>query len=451
MGKRMNQILAFILALVMLLPQSVTCFAVEEVPIQIIVVSTPRITEYCVGDTINTRGLSLSVNYESGNSRILTEGYNLVYDFSTPGEKMVEVNYTEAGQLLSTSFSVIVYEKPVLQAKGGSVKAGDTFTVPISITKNCGIMGIELQITYDAECFTPVSVSNTDIFSTGSVNDNIGTSQTNMITIIWTGTENMSENGKLCDILFKCKDNAKTGKSVIKVAANPINTFNENYSTIHCMEGKCTMTVLEKVKPPVEKVLVSKVKLNKTSANISMKETLQLKATISPTNATNKNVTWSSSNTKVATVNSKGVVTGVAAGTVTITCKAKDGSGKKATCKVRVYTNTEAFVARIYTKALGRDPEAGGLTYWTNEINAKRKTPVEVAEFFIFSQEFTNKKLSDAEYIKVLYRTFMGREYDQAGLNYWLGQLKSGKTRKQVMKSFAGCPEFQNIIKSFGL
>ena len=118
---------------------------------------------------------------------------------------------------------------------------------------------------------------------------------------------------------------------------------------------------------------------------------------------------------------------------------------------VKTYTNTESFVARIYTKALGRDPEAAGLKYWTDEINAKRKTPVEVAELFFFAPEFTDKNLNDTEYVKVLYRTFMGREYDQGGLEYWLSQLKSGMSRKQVLESFAGCKEFQDIIVSFGL
>ena len=109
------------------------------------------------------------------------------------------------------------------------------------------------------------------------------------------------------------------------------------------------------------------------------------------------------------------------------------------------------FVERIYVKALNRDSDPEGIKYWAQEIANESKSPVEVAELFIFSEEFESKKLDDTEYVKVLYRTFMGREFDEAGLNYWLGQIAAGQTRKDVLEAFAGCQEFQDIVKSFGL
>ncbi|MDO5519055.1 MAG: glycosyl hydrolase [bacterium] len=81
-------------------------------------------------------------------------------------------------------------------------------------------------------------------------------------------------------------------------------------------------------------VAVTKVSLNKTSVKLDKGKTVKLTASILPTNATNKNVTWSTSNSKVATVKN-GVVTAVAPGTATITVTTKDGN-KKATCKVTV-------------------------------------------------------------------------------------------------------------------
>ena len=113
--------------------------------------------------------------------------------------------------------------------------------------------------------------------------------------------------------------------------------------------------------------------------------------------------------------------------------------------------NLTKFVNRIYTKAMGRTGEADGLNYWCGMILSKKMTPVAVAEQFIYSKEFTDKNLSDKEYIKVLYRTFMGREADNAGLNYWLGEMKKGNTRKDILKRFAASDEFKKIQQSFGL
>ena len=81
-------------------------------------------------------------------------------------------------------------------------------------------------------------------------------------------------------------------------------------------------------------ISVTGVTLNKTTASLNIGETVTLTATVSPSTATNKNVTWSSNNTTVATV-SNGVVTAKAAGTATITVKTADGS-KTATCTVTV-------------------------------------------------------------------------------------------------------------------
>ena len=55
-----------------------------------------------------------------------------------------------------------------------------------------------------------------------------------------------------------------------------------------------------------------------------------------PDNAANKAVAWTSSNPSVASVDENGTVTAKAAGTATITATAKDGSGKKATCRILV-------------------------------------------------------------------------------------------------------------------
>ncbi len=79
---------------------------------------------------------------------------------------------------------------------------------------------------------------------------------------------------------------------------------------------------------------VTSVALNRDSATLSIGDTLQLFATVAPANASNKEVTWSSSNTSVATV-SNGVVTAEANGSATITVTTLDGE-YTATCTITV-------------------------------------------------------------------------------------------------------------------
>lgn len=90
------------------------------------------------------------------------------------------------------------------------------------------------------------------------------------------------------------------------------------------------------IKITVKAAKVSRIKLNVSSRTIKVGSRYQLKTTITPSYAYNKGVTFKSSNTRVATVNSKGLVTAKAYGTATITATAKDGSRKKASVKITV-------------------------------------------------------------------------------------------------------------------
>ncbi|NLU51221.1 MAG: hypothetical protein GXX09_12650, partial [Syntrophomonadaceae bacterium] len=93
---------------------------------------------------------------------------------------------------------------------------------------------------------------------------------------------------------------------------------------------------------------VTGVELNKSGVTIRMGENEILVATVSPANATNKAVTWTSSDTSVATVDSTGKVTGVGAGIATITVTTVDG-GKTATCEVTVTKPVEAATGETVT------------------------------------------------------------------------------------------------------
>lgn len=85
----------------------------------------------------------------------------------------------------------------------------------------------------------------------------------------------------------------------------------------------------------INNTTVTGVTISPTTASIAVAATRQLTATVAPADAANKAVTWSSSDDTKATVNSSGLVTGVTAGSATITATTVDG-GKTATCAVTV-------------------------------------------------------------------------------------------------------------------
>ncbi len=128
----------------------------------------------------------------------------------------------------------------------------------------------------------------------------------------------VDSNGKITGV--------KPGTAYITVTTNK-----DNYV------AKCKVTVLDIV-------YSKKVTLNESAITIKDGKTFTLKATVTPSDTSDASVTWTSSNTKVAKVSSKGVVTGVNPGTAKITCTTKD-TGKKATCTVTVKKVTPTSVS----------------------------------------------------------------------------------------------------------
>jgi len=95
-------------------------------------------------------------------------------------------------------------------------------------------------------------------------------------------------------------------------------------------------------------VAVTGIKLDQTELALSIGSVGQLKATVEPTDATDKTIIWTSSSPAIATVDANGNVTGVAAGTATITAQAGD---KTATCAVTVTAAPAGWTANDYNEA----------------------------------------------------------------------------------------------------
>ena len=112
------------------------------------------------------------------------------------------------------------------------------------------------------------------------------------------------------------------------------------------------------------------------------------------------------------------------------------------------------YVARCYYLTLSRSYDVAGIEYWINEIISaenQREKAISTAKSFLHSEEFNNKNLDDTEFCKVLYRLFLDREADDAGLKDWVGKLEKGADRDKVIDGFAYSQEFGKILDKYKL
>ncbi len=175
-----------------------------------------------------------------------------------------------------------------------------------------------------ATCKVTVTQPVTEItLDKTSLNLSVGNSETLTATVKPNNVTNKAVNWSSTNTKVATVDSA--GKvTAVGVGSATITATAADGSGV---KATCKVTVTQPV---------TKITLDKTSLNLSVGNSETLTATIKPDNATNKAVNWSSTNTKVATVDSAGNVTAVGVGSATITATAADGSGVKATCKVTV-------------------------------------------------------------------------------------------------------------------
>lgn len=202
--------------------------------------------------------------------------------------------------------------------------------------------------------------------------------------------------------------------------------------------AKCNVMVSSNV------VVVEKVTINKTSLSLKVGESEILVASVKPENTTDKTVTWSSSDTSVATVDKSGKVVAVSKGKSTITAQAGD---KAATCDLTVQSNsssapegsvdlgTGVFWA---TKNLGASaPEDFGNCYAWGEVNTKDDYSL---TNYIFLDWHHYKYYNDIQFVK--YNKLDGKKKldpidDAASVN--LGGKWRMPTEKELCDLFSSC------------
>lgn len=186
--------------------------------------------------------------------------------------------------------------------------------------------------------------------------------------------------------------------SVVSVNNGKIQALSYGTSTITCtadngVHAQCIVTV--------NPIYISNITLNQTELELNPNERFQLKATISPDNASIKGLKWSSSNENVAFVGTDGTVIGIAEGYCNVTANAQDGSNMNASCLVHV-VNPVTVKAKDVVREYGDENPIFGYTVEGGNLNgepeiycsATSTSPVGEYEITVKKGSITNSQVS---------------------------------------------------------
>ena len=252
-----------------------------------------------------------------------------------------------------------VWQQP--KAEGITASAGDKLTVTIHVAGDAGAWGtIDDVYLYSAETKDPDKKDDTTGTETKDPDKKDDT----------TGTETKDPDKKDETTGTEIKDPDKKNETTGTEIKDPDKKDETTGTDTTDSDKKDETTGTETTETETEteepdEIQVEKITLNKTEAGMKKGETIILKAVVTPSDADNKAVKWSSSNEKVVTVDKNGKVKALKNGTATIKAMAKDGSGVSASCRITVgYKIT-------YKMGKGADNSQNPEYYYNEKVNLK--------------------------------------------------------------------------------
>ncbi len=330
-------------------------------------------------------------------------------------------------------------------------KVGSTDIVATSVTGVCGICKLTVPEV------KPESIRIESYGGAGEYtinNANAGNFKIGDILTIWA--KESPEHNTKPDVTWDSSDS-----SVLQIIDTGYEPGHENrrYCKVRVLKNGCAiLTVHSKanysVRTSISLIidLVTGVSLNMSDCELTEGSGVRLVASFQPEEVRSRGLTWASSNTGVATVDSSGYVRAVKFGKATITVTTTNG-GKTASCAVTVSPKDPivAFVTRMYQICLKRQPDQGGLDDWVGKLKNHERTGAQIAHGFYFSPEMIGSGLSNREFATRAYEGLLGRQPDAGGLADWTGRLDGGASRESIIAGFTNSVEFGAMCEYYGI
>lgn len=309
------------------------------------------------------------VEFNSSNTSVATVDANGVVTAVAPGTADIKVSYAIDPNNYNATTTVTVAEKPApvipvesvtLNKKALTLDVGKTEKLVATVNENATDKTVKWSTSNNAVA-TVDSNGNVSAIGAGTANITVTTNDGNKTDVCVVTVLPLPEKAKSISFSNAGYVLAKKGRSAkLTVKFNPTNTSDKTLDwkssapkivsvdkngkiTAKANKGKAVITATTKdgsAKKATITVYIGKkvtsVKLSKTKATLKVKKSLSLTTTITPKDAVNKKLVWSSSNTKIAKVSRSGKITALKPGKAIITAKTTDGSGKKAVCTITV-------------------------------------------------------------------------------------------------------------------
>ncbi len=198
------------------------------------ITENPIKTVYEIGESLDTTGLRIKLNYNDGSSEIISSGFTTSgFSSTTAGTKTVTVSY--GGK--TTSFNVIVKNSvveenaPYLTMDSIVTSAGKEITLSLNIKNNPGIAGLAISLIYDEDVFTLKDVKNGNLFDAFTYGKNF----------VWDDSQNITSDGTLATFVFSVSEDAEAGDYIFEIISR--SCVNIDLEDVELLSVNPTVTV----------------------------------------------------------------------------------------------------------------------------------------------------------------------------------------------------------------
>ena len=206
------------------------------------IASKPEKVEYYTGDSLDTKGMALTVTYSDGSSQKIQDGFTCTPTvLNTAGTQKITVSYEGK----TAVFYVTVKEQPTgaFSVENVSGTQGETVQAVIKMDQNPGIIAARLKVNYDAEAMTLTKVEDGGILGEHTFGNNL---KANPYTMLWengTVSSNLTGTGTLVVLTFQIAESASEGAHDVTISYDPDEVYDVDLRNVKFTVSNGIVTV----------------------------------------------------------------------------------------------------------------------------------------------------------------------------------------------------------------